>query len=277
MKRTIQGKKCLKKTSRHINLDFKQRGAASIRKQRQFQEKFGYLHSPTFRSNEADFLSETENFFTGLYRALRMFYEYMRGFYAFQKTKNCVTIFGSARFPKNHPYYQLARETGKLLAATKFTVMTGGGPGIMEAASRGAKEGGGLSLCCNIILPAAGEPPNAYADKRIHMHYFFIRKVFLTKYSVAFIIMPGGFGTLDEMFEMMTLIQTKKMKNFPLVLMGKSFWQPLINFMRSTLLEEGTIAAKDIDNLLLTDSPEEAVDYIYQHLALCNKVEAKES
>ncbi|MDF3054897.1 MAG: hypothetical protein K0Q74_804, partial [Gammaproteobacteria bacterium] len=165
----------------------KKRGAASVRKQKQVQERFDYLHSPTFRLNEADFLVERENFFTGLFRALRMFYEYMRGFYMFKATKNCVTIFGSARFSETHPYYQLAREVGSLLAQTKFTVMTGGGPGIMEAANRGANESGGLSLSCNILLPEIGvEAPNRYTHKKIQMHYFFIRKVFLTKYSVAF-------------------------------------------------------------------------------------------
>lgn len=243
------------------------RKPTSSKREAEDKAKFGYLRRPTFRVREEDFLSETENIITGALRALRMFYEYMRGFYVFKNTKNCVTVFGSARFGEIHPYYKLARKVGNLLADAKFTVMTGGGPGVMEAANRGAKERGGYSLGCNIDLPEVEtEWPNPYVNKKIMMHYFFIRKVMLTKYSVAFIVMPGGFGTLDEMFEMMTLIQTKKMKGFPLVLMGKDFWSPLMEFMKFTLLEHNTISPEDISGLLITDSPEEAVEYIHNQL-----------
>jgi uncharacterized protein (TIGR00730 family) len=239
----------------------------SDKRRKYLRKKFGYLHRPTFRVSDKDFLVGTENFITGLFRAVRMFYEYMRGFYMFRGTYNCVTVFGSARFPEDHEYYILARKVGNLLAKTKFAVMTGGGPGIMEAANRGARENHGWSLACTIDLPeVTTEPPNPYVNKKIKMHYFFVRKVMMTKYSVAFIVMPGGFGTLDELFEMLTLIQTRKMKEFPLVLMGKKFWRPLLDFMRTTLLVESTISSEDIDELLITDSPEEAVDYIYRSL-----------
>ncbi len=230
-------------------------------------KEFGYLKKPDYTLKEEEFLVQGETFSTGLWRALRMFYEYMRGFYAFRQVRNCITVFGSARFEENHPYYRMARVLGRALAKGGFTVMTGGGPGIMEAANRGAKERNGISVSCNIELPDFGaEFPNPYVDKKIILHYFFVRKVMLTKYSVAFIVMPGGLGTLDEFFEMATLIQTKKLRNFPLVLMGKDFWHPMLDFMRDTLLKQGTIFASDIDRLLITDSPEEALGYIRKKL-----------
>ncbi len=219
-----------------------------------------HLQEPTFQAQEEHFLARRENFFTGLWSALRIFFEYMHGFYVFRNIHNCITIFGSARFTETHKYYQMAHTLGYLLAKNRYTVMTGGGPGIMEAANRGAKEGGGRSISCNINL--ALESPNLFVDKKITFHYFFVRKVMLTKYSSAFIVLPGGLGTLDELFEMSTLIQTHKVKNFPLILMGSDYWSPLINFMRDTLLKSGTIFPEDIERLLVTDSPDDALAYI---------------
>ena len=196
-----------------------------------------------------------------LARVLRIVFELMRGFRALHFVGPCVTVFGSARFAENHPYYNLGRETGALLARAGFTVMTGGGPGIMEAANRGAKEIGGLSLGCNIELPHE-QMPNRYLDRWITFRYFFIRKLMLVKYSYAFIALPGGFGTLDEMFECATLIQTGKIQEFPLVLIGAEFWRPLLDFMRGTLVKQGTIDERDVERFLVTDSPREAVEAI---------------
>jgi uncharacterized protein (TIGR00730 family) len=153
--------------------------------------------------------------------AVRFFLEFLHGFESFDFDGPCVTVFGSARFPERHRYYELARELGRALANAGYTVMTGGGPGIMEAANRGAKEGGGLSLGCNIKLPAE-QKPNPYLDKFIEFEHFFVRKVMLVKYSTAFVVMPGGFGTLDEAFEVITLAQTGKLERFPVVGMAAS-------------------------------------------------------
>jgi uncharacterized protein (TIGR00730 family) len=174
-----------------------------------------------------------------------------------------VTVFGSARFKEDHPYYVLARELGAKLAEAGFTVMTGGGPGIMEAANRGAKEAGGYSVGSNITLPIE-QKPNAYLDRWVEFRYFFVRKMLLEKYSYAFVAMPGGIGTLDEIFETSVLIQTGKMRDFPFVLMGKTFWSPLVNYLRDSLLAAGTINEDDVTRWLVTDSPEEAVDNIRQ-------------
>jgi hypothetical protein len=193
-----------------------------------------------------------------LLRATRIFFETLRGFRALHFAGPCVTVFGSARFDDAHPYYGLGREVGGLLARAGFTVMTGGGPGIMEAANRGAKEAGGRSLGCNIELPLE-QMPNPYLDRWITFRYFFVRKLMLVKYSYAFIALPGGFGTLDEIFECATLIQTGKIKEFPLILMGKDFWRPMLDFMSERLIKERTIDAMDMERFLVTDSPEEAV------------------
>ncbi len=221
------------------------------------------IHKSQQKSLEGQFLEGPDGVLTELLRLARIVWQYIRGFHAFHNVKNCVTVFGSARFKPEHPYYQLAHEMGRLLAQEGFTVMTGGGPGIMEAANRGAKEAGGISIGCNIRLPEE-QQPNAYLDKWITFRFFFIRKVMLTKYSLAFVVMPGGFGTLDEMFEMATLIQTGKVKNFPVVLMCKSFWEPLIKFMQDTLVAQGTISPADLAKLVVTDSPYEAIAYIKQ-------------
>jgi uncharacterized protein (TIGR00730 family) len=193
-----------------------------------------------------------------LVRAVRIFFELLKGFRAFHFLGPCVTVFGSARFKEEHPYYGLAREVGAGLARAGFTVMTGGGPGIMEAANRGARDARGTSIGCNIELPEE-QAPNPYLDRWITFQHFFVRKLMLVKYSYAFIALPGGFGTLDEIFETAVLIQTHKIKDFPLVLMGKEFWRPLVDFMRQRLITEHTIDAHDCDRILVTDSAEEAV------------------
>ena len=191
-------------------------------------------------------------------KALGIFCELMRGFRTFHFLGPCVTVFGSARFGEGHPEYAIAREVGARLARAGFTVMTGGGPGLMEATNRGARDVGGMSVGCNIEL-AKEQQPNAYLDRWITFRHFFVRKLMLVKYSYAFIAMPGGFGTLDEIFEVATLIQTGKIKQFPLVLMGQEFWRPLMDFLRDRLLGGGMIAPTDYERILVTDSPEEAV------------------
>lgn len=193
--------------------------------------------------------------------ALRIFVEFIEGFRALHFVGPCVTVFGSARFPEHHRYYAMAREVGARLARGGFTVMTGGGPGIMEGANRGAKEAGGRSVGCNIELPKE-QSPNAYLDRWVTFRHFFVRKVMLVKYSYAFIALPGGLGTLDEITETATLIQTGKISNFPVVLMGVEFWKPLVDFMRGTLVREGTVDPGDMDQFFVTDSPEEATDHV---------------
>jgi uncharacterized protein (TIGR00730 family) len=185
----------------------------------------------------------------------------MRGFRALHFVGPCVTVFGSARFKPDHPYYELGREVGAGLARRGFAVMTGGGPGIMEAANRGAKDAGGRSIGCNIELPRE-QVPNPYVDRFVTFRHFYVRKVMLVKYSYAFIALPGGFGTLDEVFEIATLVQTSKVQEFPLVLMGREYWRPLTDFVRNRLLVEGTIDPGDEQRLQVTDSPEEAVELV---------------
>jgi uncharacterized protein (TIGR00730 family) len=196
-----------------------------------------------------------------LWRAVKVFSELIRGFRALHFVGPCVTVFGSARFQESDGYYQLGRETGALLAQAGFTVLTGGGPGIMEAANRGAKEAGGKSIGCNIELPQE-QKPNAYLDRWVTFRHFFVRKVMLVKYSYAFIALPGGFGTMDEIFETATLIQTGKINEFPLVLIGEDYWRPMLGFMKSRLLQEGTVDAADIERFIVTDSPAAAVNSI---------------
>lgn len=205
--------------------------------------------------------SRTDEFF----RVVRIGIEFIKGFRALHFLGPCVTVFGSARFPQDHRYYQLARRTGAEIARLGFNVMTGGGPGIMEAANRGAKDAGGLSIGCNIVLPHE-QKANSYIDKLITFNYFFVRKVMLVKYSQAFIIFPGGYGTLDEAFEAATLIQTKKIFDFPLIFVGVDYWQPLFDFLRNRVLVEKAIDEQDLGRLILTDS----VDTIIEHLGRCS-------
>src|ERR1043165_7902049 len=231
-------------------------------------EEIRFLYGPQERSRE-------------LVRAIKIFFEFMRGFRTLHFVGPCVTVFGSARFRDDHPYYRMARDVGGGVARAGFTVMSGGGPGvleggqpggeagggagggpgIMEAANRGAKEAGGRSIGCNIELPEE-QKPNSYLDKWITFRHFYVRKVMLVKYSYAFVAMPGGFGTLDEIFETAVLIQTGKIKEFPLVLMGREYWRPLLEFMRDRLIKEGTIDPDDTDRIVVTDSPEDAVKAI---------------
>ena len=196
-----------------------------------------------------------------LLHGLRILRECLRGFRVLHFVGPCVTVFGSARFKEDHPYYALARELGAKLAQVGFTVMTGGGPGIMEAANRGAKDAGGTSVGCNITLPTE-QRPNAYLDRWVEVRYFFVRKMLLEKYSYAFVAMPGGIGTLDEIFETSVLIQTRKIKDFPIVLMGKSFWTPLLDYLRALPLTTGTIDPEDVQRWVLSDSPDEVVEVI---------------
>jgi uncharacterized protein (TIGR00730 family) len=196
-----------------------------------------------------------------LRRAVRIFRELIHGFRALHFVGPCITVFGSARFPETHPYYMLTRELGAIIAQAKFTVMTGGGPGLMEAANRGAKDVNGISIGCNIVLPQE-QRPNRYLDKWVEFRYFFVRKLMLVKYSYGFVAAPGGFGTLDELFEVATLIQTRKIQNYPVVLLGVEYWSPLIEFLRKSPLAYAAIAPKDLDQILVTDSPPEAVSFI---------------
>jgi uncharacterized protein (TIGR00730 family) len=191
-------------------------------------------------------------------RVVRIAAEFIRGFRALHFVGPCVTVFGSARFKEDNKYYAMAREIGRRTAQLGLTVMTGGGPGIMEAANRGAKEAGGKSLGCNIVLPVE-QQPNPYLDRFITFRYFFVRKVMLVKYSYAFVVLPGGFGTLDELFEALTLVQTKKILGFPVVLMGVDYWQPMLDFVKGTLLKNGTIGEEDVALMTATDSPDVAV------------------
>jgi len=213
------------------------------------------------RHTEKKFLAGRRDRGADLESAVRVFLEFLRGYESLDFEAPCVTVFGSARFPENHRYYQLARDLGKSLAEAGFVVMTGGGPGIMEAANRGAKEGGGYTIGCNIVLPRE-QKPNPYLDRFVEFDHFFVRKVILVKYSCAFVVMPGGFGTLDEAFEALTLIQCDKIERFPVVAMGLPFWSRVRDFVEKSLLGERTIGPEDMELLHPTDSVEEAVAYI---------------
>jgi uncharacterized protein (TIGR00730 family) len=198
-----------------------------------------------------------------LWYAIKIFIEFIKGFRVFHFLTPCVTVFGSARFKDDHRFYILGRNIGSELAKMGFTVMTGGGPGIMEAVNRGAMEAGGRSVGCNIELPFE-QQPNPYMDKWVELDFFFVRKVMLLKYSYGFIVLPGGFGTLDELYETLTLIQTQKLKNFPVVMMGKDFYAPIIEQM-NVMLREGTISQEDLKLILITDNLDEAMAHIHYY------------
>jgi uncharacterized protein (TIGR00730 family) len=210
---------------------------------------------------ETRFLEGPQRRDVELFRAFKIFLEFIRGFRKFHFLGPCVTVFGSARFTEDHEYYKLAHEVGYQLAKKGFTVVTGGGPGVMEAANRGAREAGGVSVGANIRLEHE-QRANSYLDHVMTFKYFFVRKVMLVKYSYAFIVLPGGYGTLDEVFETATLIQTHKIRDFPIVVMGQAFWQPMLDFLRDTLVQHGTIEPMDLHYFYPTDSAAEASEYV---------------
>jgi len=198
------------------------------------------------------------------WRALRILSEFVEGFDALAAVGPAVTVFGSARVVEDDATYALARDIGRRLATAGFAVITGGGPGVMEAANRGCQEGGGLSIGCNIELPHE-QALNRYIDLGIEFRYFFARKTMFVKYADGFVILPGGFGTLDELFESLTLIQTGKIEHFPVVLVGTDYWSGLLDWARSTLEPAGAIAAHDLDLMTVTDDPVEVVRRIEAH------------
>src|SRR5213080_5000842 len=215
--------------------------------------------APPERADEI-FLERPRSRLTEFFTLLRVMRDFLRGFRTLHFVAPCVTVFGSARVKPDDPHYELARKMGAAIARLGFTVMTGGGPGIMEAANRGAKEVGGRSVGCTIELPSE-QPTNAYLDRCVRLHYFFVRKTLLVKYSYAFVVMPGGAGTLDELFEALTLIQTAKIKNFPIVIMGTDYWKELLHFI-ATMAQRSMIADADLKLIYATDSIDEAIAHI---------------
>lgn len=220
---------------------------------------------PHLEGAEKAFLAGRRPREADLESAVRIFLEFLRGFESFEFAQPCVTVFGSSRFEEGHRYYDLAREVGAGLARAGFAVMTGGGSGIMEAANRGAREAGGLSIGCNITLPRE-QKPNAYLDRFIQLDHFFVRKVMLVKYSSAFVVMPGGFGTLDEAFEIATLMQTNKIEHFPLIAVGSEFWDELIDFARDTMIREGTLSPEDARFVHLADTAADVVRLVRENV-----------
>src|SRR6266480_1225919 len=206
------------------------------------------------------FLEGPRSRFAEFFTLLRVMRDFLRGFRTLHFAGPCVTVFGSARIKRDDPHYELTRKMGAAIARLGFTVITGGDPGIMEAANRGAREAGGRSVGCTIELPSE-QPTNAYLDRCVRMHYFFARKTLLVKYSYAFVVMPGGAGTLDELFEALTLIQTAKIKNFPIVIMGIDYWKGLIDFMNK-MAQRGMIAEADLSLIYATDSVDEAIAHV---------------
>lgn len=211
------------------------------------QKERYFLEGPRPRWDEFKFL-------------IQVFFDFLKGFRAFHFVGPCVTVFGSARTPDQHKFYEMARELGKKLSEIGFTVMTGGGPGIMEAANKGAKEAGGKSVGCNIMLPFE-QDPNPYMDKWVTFRFFFVRKAILMKYSYAYVVMPGGAGTMDELFEALTLIQTKKISDFPVVIIGVDYWKNLVELM-DDFVKQGTISESDLKLFIVTDSVDEAIEHI---------------
>lgn len=213
--------------------------------------EYTFLDGPKSRSYELSF-------------AFRVFFQFIKGMRKLHFVGPCITVFGSARFKEGTPYYEKAREVGRAIAEMGFTTMTGGGPGIMEAANRGAFEAGGRSVGCNIELPFE-QTPNPYMQTCISIRYFFVRKVLLLKYSYAFVVLPGGWGTMDEMFETLTLVQTGMIHNFPVVLMGKDYYQPLLDYLHF-MAEQKTISESDLQYIKLTDDMAEATDHIRTYI-----------
>ncbi len=198
---------------------------------------------------------------TDTWRALRILSEFVEGFDALATVGRAITVFGSARVKPGDPAYDMAREIGKLLAAEGYAVITGGGPGVMEAANRGCQEGGGLSVGCNIELPHE-QSINSYVDLGVEFRYFFARKTMFVKYADGFVILPGGFGTMDELFEAVTLIQTGKIRHFPVILVGSAFFGGLLEWIKVKLLGEGMVSPEDLDLMQVTDDPAEVIEIV---------------
>jgi len=225
------------------------------------------------KGTERKFLEGPHSRWKELMFLLKVMRQFIKGFRTLHFVGPCVTVFGSARFKEDNPNYDLARKVGGAIAELGFTVITGGGPGIMEAANRGAKEAGGISVGCNIHLPIE-QVPNPYLDRYVTFDHFFVRKVLLMKYSYAFVVMPGGFGTMDELFEAITLIQTKKVENFPVILMGKAYWSNLVELMED-MLRITTIDQRDIKLILVTDDVHEAMAHISRYAIEEFKLQSK--
>ncbi|HPD58368.1 MAG TPA: TIGR00730 family Rossman fold protein [Smithellaceae bacterium] len=199
------------------------------------------------------------------WRIFRIMAEFVESIEALSKIRNAVTIFGSARLKPEDEYYQMAESLGRILAQNGFSVITGGGPGIMEAANKGAAEAGGKSVGMNIRLPFE-QKPNPYANLQIEYKYFFIRKVMFVKYALAYVILPGGYGTMDELFEALTLIQTKRVKSFPLILMGSEYWQGLLDWLKNSMLHKDMILPADFEMIQIIDDPEQVVRHIKKYV-----------
>ena len=227
------------------------------------QEKFNKDANPMFLREERAFLDGPRSRFEELWFTIKVQYQFIRAFRKLHFIGPCVTVFGSARFNSDNVYYKQAEEVGKALSEMGFAVMTGGGPGIMEAANKGADLNNGYSIGCNIILPHEQEP-NPYLHKWINIPYFFVRKFLLLKYSFAFVVLPGGIGTLDELFEAVTLIQTKMIHNFPVVIFGKEFHKELYHHIK-IMADNESISKEDMDLMFLTDSVEEMKAHLKEH------------
>jgi uncharacterized protein (TIGR00730 family) len=199
------------------------------------------------------------------WRVFRIMAEFVEGIETLSEVRNAVSIFGSARVKPDDAYYKKTEILARLLAQNGFSVITGGGPGIMEAANKGASEAGGKSVGMNIRLPFE-QKPNPYANIHLDYKYFFIRKVMFVKYAMAYVILPGGFGTMDELFEAVTLIQTKRIRSFPLILMGSDYWQGLLDWLKKTMLAEGKIQPADLELIQVIDDPEEVVKHIKKYV-----------
>ncbi len=217
----------------------------------------------TYLNSERRFLEGPRSRRRELLFSFKVFFEFLKGFRALHFVGPCVTVFGSARFNEDHFYYQEAVKMGAEISKIGFTVITGGGPGIMEAANKGAFEAGGRSVGCNIVLPHE-QHENPYVQKSVEFRYFFVRKTLLLKYSYAFVIMPGGWGTMDELFEALTLIQTGKMQEFPVIIFGKEYWKNLIELI-DDMVNKQTVSPEDLRHLLITDSVEESIEHIKKY------------
>lgn len=223
-------------------------------------------------NNDRGFLTGKRTRAEDLDSAIRIFLEFLQGYESLEIDRPCVTVFGSARFPSGHPYYRMAQELGRLLAEAGYAVMTGGGPGIMEAANRGAFEADGLSIGCSVYLDFE-QGPNPFLNHYVEFDHFFVRKAMMFKYSCAFVVMPGGFGTLDEVFETLTLIQTKKVENFPVIAVGSAFWCELLDFMERSLIPEGAINPEEMGLFTVTDSLEQTIAIIREHCPTAAELE----